>query len=56
MKHTVFLQERIPYHTATYYLALLQLFVYALASIWLVRSIAHRGVLHSASVAVRTTP
>lgn len=55
MRHTQFLQEHIPYHTATYYLALLQLFVYALASLWLVRSIGHRGFVHSASVAVKNT-
>lgn len=50
-RFTVALQRWLPYHSATYYNTLVQLFAGALAMVWLLRSLFSRGVVHTARVA-----
>lgn len=48
---TAALQRWLPYHSATYYNTLVQLFAGTLAMVWLLRSLSTRGVVHTARVA-----
>lgn len=43
----------LDYHTATYWVAVLQIIVYSLAVIWLARNLMHRGFWHTAGVSVK---
>lgn len=49
------LQTFLPYHSATYYNTLVQLFAGILAMVWLLRSLSTRGVMHTARVAATKT-
>jgi hypothetical protein len=45
-------QAKLPPATVSYWVSVLQLIVFSLAAVWLIRNVAIRGFVHTSGVAV----